>query len=110
MTFMKPVYYEGAYSIIENTSGESWYVPEEIAWKDAGDYCEGSPASLTIQEGVLWHLSAPGYMDQTAWTPADTIEEARKELSDQHEVCADCGEDYSEEWAEGAITCPDCSE
>ena len=51
------------------------------------EYCEGAivdpePAIVT---GYVWRLSAPGYLDCTAWSYAETEREAEQDAAEMHE-------------------------
>ena len=68
--------------------------------------CYEGPESGVEERGVapvLWRLSAPGYMDATDWTFAQTLQEAREDCLATYDVCPDCGEG-----AEDGDACANC--
>ncbi len=78
MAHMEPQYYDGPYVAVDTEDLSTTYLPQDV-WADLGEEALESPASaVTEYDGVLSRLSAPGYMDCTDWTPADTEKDARE--------------------------------
>lgn len=75
--FMEPQLDYGTYVLVENGGdgpGVDAWIPIEYKDKD-----------MTILEkrtGYWFHLSAPGYMDQTEWTPINSVSELESEFED----------------------------
>lgn len=107
MAFMQPEYYSGGYDIVETTDGETFYVMPGDDYPDNAEMDADGNVDCETVSGVLWQLSAPGYMDCTDWTPARSMEDAREDLSGTYDVCADCGDDLDETSPEG-VQCADC--
>ena len=103
MAFMEPHTYEGAYSVLTLKNGESFIVPDHVNIDGAE---AGDAVSIEHKDGLIWHLSANGYMDQTDWNEAASMDEARKDCETMYNVCFDCGEDLPDE----DIPCPTCNE
>lgn len=79
MAFMEPQYQYGHYVAVETVSGETHYMPCGV-WDDLGaDALDtlDDVAGVTEHRGVLVRLSAPGYLDCTAWTPYACEADAR---------------------------------
>lgn len=63
------------------------YIEAELGWESyfAPEYLADAPegAETTRHEtGGLWRLSAPGFLDCTDWTPAESEEAAREEAAE----------------------------
>lgn len=71
------------------------------------DYIEGDAGSVERVTGKYWaRLSAPGYLDATDWDgPHDTEEAAKHALSEQYDVCSECGEDMDEQEGDTCASC-----
>jgi hypothetical protein len=110
MAFMKPVYYECTYAVVETEGGDSYIVPDFVCdSEDAADYADFAPEGLGLREkpetvefhkGVVTRLSASGYMDCTDWEAFDTYEEARAHWEEEG-LNPDNGNDLDEEEEEG---------
>lgn len=83
------------YLAVTAENGETTYLPSdlfhgdpaELTADDAAEYVDGVPIEIEVcREGVLWRMTAPGYMDSTEWSPADSEEEAEKEARDVYEI------------------------
>lgn len=118
MAFMVPVVTFEAFLEIENTRGETFHVPADVAnlsfrepdntpldeltdhysLQEASRYIEGEAKSVKIVRGKYFsRLSAPGYMDATDWSgPFDSEEAAKHAIVEEHEVCAECGADLDD--------------
>lgn len=93
MAFMEPEIFHGHYYEIETTHGTE-YVPVEASGfvnslDELTDYLSGSPINSEdglpeAQEGWIFRLSAPGYMDCTEWCVADSEKEAREYLEEMY--------------------------
>lgn len=97
--FMNPQFHEGSVYLVETNHGTE-IVPLEVcgyAGEWGGivasalvDYLEGTPlqpdATPEQLTGVYWRLSAPGYLDCTAWSFADSLIEA---IRDCYELYVD---------------------
>ena len=105
MSFMKPDIYTGTYYIVETRDGTD-YLPEDVTGPlsllaedreetlaAVRDYCDGEPVDIDASSGVLARLSAPGYMDCTAWTPYATVEEAEAGLAEDYGIEDEIDED-----------------
>lgn len=103
MSFMAPTTYNGPYSIVTEKNGESYIVPGHVNFGDAE---AGDAAIIEHKDGLIWHLSAAGYMDQTDWNEADNEIEARQDCERMFGVCFDCGADLPDD----DIPCPTCNE
>lgn len=102
MPFMAPTTYDGPYSIVTEKTGESFIVPGHVNFGGAE---AGDATIIEHKDGLIWHLSADGYMDQTDWQEADSLEAARDYCESMYNVCFDCGEDLGDSEA-----CPTCNE
>ena len=102
MSFMSPYTYEGPYSVITNKIGESFIVPDHV---DFGSAEADDATAIEHKDGLIWHLSASGYMDQTDWQEAASMDDARADCEAMYDVCFDCGEDLGDSEA-----CPACNE
>lgn len=61
--FMIPEYIETSYAIVSNARGESYSIPLPLPCElGLGEFVESE------ETGILWRLSAPGYMDCTEWS------------------------------------------
>lgn len=89
MAFTTPVYENAPFFEIVEKNGECYFIPV------LADVPKGAKV-IKHKTGILWRLSANGYMDCTDWTPAADMATARKDCSDTYDVCADCGEDMGE--------------
>lgn len=102
MPFMIPTTYTGPYTVATTRHGETYIVPD-------GHYPIGAletedAVSVEHKDGLIWHLSAAGYMDQTDWMEAADETEAREDCESMYDVCFDCGEDFDEHGL-----CPGCA-
>jgi hypothetical protein len=99
MSFMQPQLMQTGYWSIE-TEASTQCIPTHVAdypadpWDDEReeyradfvavfqDYLEGTDIqdAQSVTLGFLWRLSAPGYMDCTEWSPADSIPEAVRDM------------------------------
>lgn len=106
MAFMEPEIHNSTYWEIE-TNGGTWFLPADVVGERGHkigkryvkpallalfvDYVEATEIqSVTLREGILGRLSAPGYMDCTDWTPYDSESDAMADLT---EDCDDSGDD-----------------
>ena len=118
MAFMEIETCQGRYYLADNTHGETTLVPEDVVgsidldggwnedneeWSDEvvrafRDYVEGTVDESCdiryVDNGWYGRYSAPGYMDCTDWTWADTEEELIAELKSMY---GDEDEDDSED-------------
>lgn len=87
MSHMVPTIEQAEYYAIETDNGTE-IVPLDVcgtvaATADLADYLQGSPDDPEEQPelctGWLWRLSAPGYLDCTDWSAADSEEEAARD-------------------------------
>lgn len=98
MAFMKLFTRHGGWYLVETVDNGTCLIPDDVAgdiglsfgesiddddtrwetaWEALRDCCEGSkPQQIDYVESWGAHYSAPGYMDQTDWTLADTEQEA----------------------------------
>lgn len=94
MAFMKPEIYKGLYFAIETTCGTE-IVPADVIGRTVGthveafaNYLEGAPLDseecAECREGWLARMSAPGYMDCTAWGAYASKEAAERALSEMY--------------------------
>lgn len=83
--------------ILEETDDE--WTPEQLAGH-FGEYCEGEPLSAEKHSKYLYRLSAPGYMDCTDTSYADTEAEAIRELLDMYSNNSGEPEDWEAELQE----------
>jgi hypothetical protein len=94
MTFMTPKAYTAGYFEVETTSGTE-IVPDfvvdcttAISVEALLDYLEGTPfdpdAMIEPQKGVVWRLSADGYLDCTSWGAAPTMEKAYAQIEEMY--------------------------
>jgi flavoprotein len=60
------------------------------------DYSKSMGEITNEYLGVLWRLSAPGYLDCTDWCPADDIRNARKMVVEMYNVDPFSGEDLGD--------------
>ena len=92
--FMKPEIYFGSYFEIDTTAGTE-IVPGYLFTRTVSthveaflDYLEGTPldmdSTIEPQEGWLGRMSAPGYLDCTAWSAYRTEEEAAASLEEMY--------------------------
>jgi hypothetical protein len=93
-SFMKPQVYRGSYFSIETSAGTE-IVPSDVIGRTVGtdvsafaDYLEGNPQDddevIECQEGWLARMSAPGYMDCTAWEAHKTEDAAWDSLVENY--------------------------
>lgn len=103
---MKPVYEFGGAWIVETICGTE-VIPDDLVGRldpedfigldedehdelilsTFGDYLEGKPIPGETPEhrlGVLYRLSASGYLDCTPWGIAETIKEAKQHLEEMY--------------------------
>ena len=93
MAFMQPDIYYGSYYEIDTTEGIA-LIPlsasgmvdslEDLRDYYSGEVMDEDSVSLEVQEGWLYRLSAPGYMDCTEWSVADTKQEAKDSLNEMY--------------------------
>lgn len=83
------------YLAVTTENGETTYLPgdlfhgdpAELTADDAAEYVDGVPTEIEVcHEGVLWRMTAPGYLDATEWTPVASEEDAEKEARDEYEM------------------------
>ena len=87
--FMRPEFIAGAGYSVETTHGTE-FIPEDVCGpahttEDIADYIAGDTFgqfTLVRVSGVFWRLSAPGYMDCTDWSFAETLREAVEDCQD----------------------------
>lgn len=94
MSFMKPEVIYGPYFAIETTAGTEiipgYLTPRSMATVTEYflEYLEGTPLDLDEvvepQTGWLGRLSAPGYMDCTAWCAYPSSEAAWADLRETY--------------------------
>lgn len=66
-------------------------------FKTVQEYCEGEPQSWEWVKGYGARMSAPGYLDCTAWAVFDTVAKAEAYLEEyygedeEEEECKECG-------------------
>lgn len=115
MAFMVPQVERGAWFVVELADGGSDVVPADVVG-DVNpetpdglaaflDYVEGVPESAERRECWAARLSAPGYMDCTGWTLADSEAEARAELRESFDVCPWTGDALPEDGDGGGDGC-----
>lgn len=115
MAFMVPQVERGAWFVVELADGGSEVVPTDVVG-DVNpetpeglaaflDYVEGAPESAERRECWAARLSAPGYMDCTPWTLADSEAEARRELRDSFDVCPWTGDALPEDGDDAGDGC-----
>ena len=102
--FMLPFYDETTYARVENARGESRIVPTDALELEPDEHVESE------SEGILWRLSAPGYMDCTEWSSAATLEDAMLDCLETYDVCPCCGEDTHESDEAESADCLKCGE
>lgn len=86
---------EAPFLAVETTAG-TWFLPgdvvgtKNVTLDDVRDYVEGEPQEIEVREtGILWRMTAPGYMDSTDWTPAADETEAETEARETYEIDED---------------------
>lgn len=89
------------YLVVTDTRGETTYLPAdlfhgdpaELTPDDAAEYVDGEPAEVEVcRDGILWRMTAPGYMDATDWTPAGDGDEAEEDARNLYGDDGDAGE------------------
>lgn len=88
MSFMKPDYIETDYIVFN--AGDDFIIPADDYTDDMGEIMERG-------HGVLWRLSAPGYMDCTDWSVEESMDEARSACMRAFDVCPECGADLPDD-------------
>lgn len=94
MGFMEPQVYKDSFFRVETTAGTE-IVPSDVLGRTMSthvdamlDYLEGTPldsdALIECEEGYVARMSAPGYLDCTAWVAFSTAEEARDYLQEMY--------------------------
>lgn len=90
MSFMQKEIYFGAYFSVDTTCGTK-IVPQDVCGdvthvSELQDYLEGEPLDDAFECGNGWlaRMSAPGYMDCTAWSVFKTEEEANDYLDEYY--------------------------
>lgn len=94
MSFMQPQVYKGEYFQV-NTSAGTEIVPADVIGRTMNvhvdallNYLEGRPDDpdevCEVHSGWLARMSAPGYMDCTAWTAHASEIEATEYLADMY--------------------------
>jgi hypothetical protein len=91
MAFMEPEIYRGEYYAVDTSIGNE-IVPADVVGTvnsvaDLAEYVEGEISDSVpppVKTGWLFRLSAPGYLDCTDWSVADSEEEARAELEEMY--------------------------
>lgn len=86
--FMQPVIEKGDAYVVETSHGTE-IVPADLVGgsptlKSFKDYCEGKPRSFEKKSGYLARMSAPGYLDVTAWSLHETAKEAKEHLEEMY--------------------------
>ena len=102
--FMLPYYEETSYSCVENARGESRIVPTDALELEPDEHVESEST------GILWRLSAPGYLDCTEWTSAPSLEAAMLDCLETFAICPSCGEYTDESDEEESAECLECGE
>lgn len=103
MAFMVPEYIEDAPYEVEDRHGFETIVWSDLVGdnpklEDFKDYIEAEPINFErLPRGIIFRLSAPGYLDSTEWGYAKTIEEARQQIEEFWEVDPDTGDELLEE-------------
>jgi hypothetical protein len=101
MAFMVPEYIEDKPYEVETQIG-TCIVPSELVGDDPDlsdfrDFVEGKPHSFTrLDAGIIFRLSASGYLDCTEWSYAETLEEAKEQIESLYEVDPDTGDELEE--------------
>lgn len=102
MSFMAPTIEHGQYYAIETTEGTE-IIPLDVCGivetsADLAEYLQGEPDEPEEQpaacSGWLWRMSAPGYLDCTDWSAAESEEQAARDCLEMYGN--DCGE--PEDW------------
>ncbi len=94
MGFMQPQVYKDSFFRVETTAGTE-IVPSDVQGRTVAthvdamlDYLEGAPldpdALIECEEGYVARMSAPGYLDCTAWAAFKTAQEAVDYLQDMY--------------------------
>ncbi len=104
MPFMQPEIFDGLVLTVTNEMGdEEWFPAEHVL---SGPISEGfidperlayRARSAEISKGLLWRISAPGYLDATEWIPADSEEECWELMINQDPSAFTFCWDYSED-------------
>jgi hypothetical protein len=99
---MVPEYIEDTPFEVETNCGTfvvlSELVGDDPELGDFKDYVEGEPEEFTrLDPGIVYRLSAPGYLDCTDWNYAETMEEAKEQIESMYDVDPDTGEEFEEE-------------
>jgi len=104
MSFMVPDVDKEQYYAVDANHGETHIVPVSSSGivQTAGelkDYVEGEiddpDAEIEPQEGYLYRMTAPGYMDCTEWSVAETEVEALENLLEEQGNWED---EHREDW------------
>lgn len=89
--FMEPEWYEGDYYEVQADHGSTYIVPTDVCAAkvhgDLQDYVEAKidepEKPVEVQHGWLYRFSAPGYMDCTDWSVAESEEAAKAALLEE---------------------------
>lgn len=103
MAFMIPVYENGPFATVTSAKGDwLWTGPDGYQDPQTGEAVE-------IETGWHWHLSAPGYLDQTDWRgPFSSKDDAMRDCNEWHDtICCHCGEER--DYENYKLTC-ECGE
>jgi hypothetical protein len=101
MAFMLPYYEKTHYAIVANEHGETDTRPLPL-----DDLAEGESIESEHQ-GIIWRLSAPGYLDCTDWSSAESLDAAMLDCMETYDVCPYCGELLPED---DSTECEECGE
>lgn len=96
MAHLKPQYVSDAPFQVETNAGTE-IVPSFLVKDEThiSDYLQGTHivAIETLALGIVWRLSAAGYMDCTEWNYSSDLASARKECEALYDVDPDTGDD-----------------
>jgi hypothetical protein len=103
MGHMQAEWYETDYWRVETTAG-TWIIPQDVESdpNNLAAYVEGEIADpeqdVYAEHGWIGRLSAPGYLDATDWSAAETEQDLKEQLAELYELCPEHLTDLNEEY------------